>query len=53
MMMQQARDRGLLPASEVKFIQNAMELGQVQVREMMVPRPDMHALPAMPGSKKR
>ena len=23
-----------------------MELGQVQVREVMVPRPDMHALPA-------
>ena len=23
-----------------------MELGQIQVREIMVPRPDMHALPA-------
>jgi putative hemolysin len=45
-MVQQARDRGLLPATEVKFIQAAMELGQVQVREVMVPRPDMHALPA-------
>ena len=45
-MIQQARDRGLLPASEVKFIQNAMELGQVQVREVMVPRPDMHTLPS-------
>jgi putative hemolysin len=45
-MVQQARDRGLLPAAEVKFIQAAMELGQVQVREVMVPRPDMHALPA-------
>ena len=44
-MVQQARDRGLLPATEVKFIQAAMELGQVQVREVMVPRPDMHALP--------
>jgi len=43
-MVQQARDRGLLPATEVKFIQAAMELGQVQVREVMVPRPDMHAL---------
>jgi putative hemolysin len=30
----------------VKFIQSAMELGQVQVREVMVPRPDVHALPA-------
>ncbi|MFZ3214969.1 MAG: hemolysin family protein [Candidatus Acidiferrales bacterium] len=45
-MIQQARDRGLLPAAEVKFIQAAMELGQVQVREVMVPRPDVHALPA-------
>jgi putative hemolysin len=45
-MIQQARDRGLLPATEARFIQNAMELGQLQVREVMVPRPDMHALPA-------
>src|SRR3984957_14254087 len=45
-MVQQARDRGLLPATEVKFIQAAMELGQVQVREVMVPRPDVHGLPA-------
>ena len=44
-MIQQAQDRGLLPAAEVKFIQSAMELGQVQVREVMVPRPDVHALP--------
>jgi putative hemolysin len=45
-MIQQAQDRGLLPATEVKFIRSAMELGQVQVREVMVPRPDVHALPA-------
>lgn len=45
-MIQQARDRGLLPATEVKFIQAAMELGQIQAREVMVPRPDVHALPA-------
>lgn len=44
-MVQQARDRGLLPASAAKFVQGAMELGQVQVREVMVPRPDVHALP--------
>jgi CBS domain containing-hemolysin-like protein len=44
-MIQQARDHGLLPASEARFIQNAMELSQVQVHELMVPRPDMHALP--------
>ncbi|MGH9716716.1 MAG: hemolysin family protein [Candidatus Acidiferrales bacterium] len=45
-MIQQVRDLGLLPASEAKFIQNAMELSQVRVREIMVPRPDIHALPA-------
>jgi CBS domain containing-hemolysin-like protein len=45
-MIQQARDRGLIPAAEVKFIQSAIELGQIQAREIMVPRPDMHALPA-------
>jgi putative hemolysin len=45
-MVQQAHDRGLIPATELKFIQSAMELGQVQVREVMVPRPDVHALPA-------
>jgi putative hemolysin len=44
-MIQQARDRGLLPEKEALIIQNAMELGQVQVHELMVPRPDMHALP--------
>ena len=45
-MLQQARDRGFIPETEVKFIQNAMELSQIQVREIMVPRPDMHTLPA-------
>jgi len=44
-MIQQARDRGLIPANESRLIQNAMELGQVKVGELMVPRPDMHALP--------
>jgi len=45
-MVQQAHDRGLIPAAELKLIQSAMELGQVQVREVMVPRPDVHALAA-------
>jgi putative hemolysin len=45
-MIQQVRDLGLLPTSEAKFVQNAMELRQVQVREIMVPRPDIHALPS-------
>jgi putative hemolysin len=44
--IEQARDRGFLQPAEVQFIQNAMNLHQVQVRELMVPRPDMHALPA-------
>jgi putative hemolysin len=45
-MVQQAHDRGLISAAELKLIQSAMELGQVQVREVMVPRPDVHALAA-------
>jgi CBS domain containing-hemolysin-like protein len=45
-MIQQARDRGLIPEAEVKLIQSAIELGQIEAREIMVPRPDMHALPA-------
>jgi CBS domain containing-hemolysin-like protein len=33
-----------LAIGEEKFILSAIELGQIQVREIMVPRPDMHAL---------
>ena len=43
--IQQARERGLIESGEEKFIVSAIELGQVQVREIMVPRPDMHTLP--------
>ncbi len=43
--IQQARERGLLAAGEEKFILSAIELSQIQVREIMVPRPDMHTLP--------
>src|SRR5580693_4945060 len=43
--IQQARERGLLAPGEEKFIVSAIELGQVQVREIMVPSPDMHTLP--------
>jgi putative hemolysin len=42
--IQQARERGLLGPGEEKFIVSAIELTQVQVREIMVPRPDMHTL---------
>jgi len=45
MQIQQARERGLLAAGEEKFILSAIELNQVQVREIMVSRPDMHTLP--------
>jgi putative hemolysin len=43
--IQQARERGLLAAGEEKFILGALELNQLQVREIMVSRPDMHTLP--------
>ena len=43
--IQQARERGLLAAGEEKVIVSAIELAQVQVREIMIPRPDMHTLP--------
>lgn len=42
--IQQARERGLLAPGEEKFILSAIELGQIQVREIMIPRPDMHTL---------
>jgi CBS domain containing-hemolysin-like protein len=44
-LVQQVRERGVLQAGEDKFIRGAVELGQLQVREIMVPRPDMHVLP--------
>ncbi len=43
--IQQAREKGLLAAGEEKFILSAIELSQLQVREIMVSRPDMHTLP--------
>ncbi|MBI1750578.1 MAG: HlyC/CorC family transporter [Acidobacteria bacterium] len=48
-LIQQVRERGLLDAGEEKFIQSAIELGQVQVREIMVARPDVHLLPVEAG----
>ncbi len=44
--IQQARERGLLAAGEERFILSAIDLGQLRVSEIMVPRPDVHALPA-------
>jgi putative hemolysin len=42
----QARERGLLAPGEEHFIQAVMELGELRVREIMVPRPDVHAVSA-------
>jgi CBS domain containing-hemolysin-like protein len=44
--IQQARERGLLALGEERFILSAIDLGQLRVSEIMVPRPDVHALPA-------
>src|SRR5712664_337944 len=43
--IQQARERGLIAPGEEKFILSAVELAQIQVREIMVPQPDIHTLP--------
>lgn len=44
--IQQARERGLLGSEEEKFILGAIELDRMQVRELMVPRPDVHFVAA-------
>lgn len=43
--VEQAQERGLLAAGQESFIQGAIELGRLQVREIIVPRPDLHTLP--------
>ena len=47
--IRQAREHGLLAAGEAHFMLGALELGQMRVREIMVPRPDVHALPVDAG----
>ena len=42
----QASERGLVGADEERIIQSAIELDRLQVRELMVPRPDMHSIAA-------
>jgi CBS domain containing-hemolysin-like protein len=44
--IQQARERGLLGREEERFILGALELDRMQVRELMVPRPDIHFVTA-------
>jgi CBS domain containing-hemolysin-like protein len=43
--IQEARERGILAPSEERFMLGSIKLGQLRVREIMVPRPDMHVLP--------
>ncbi len=43
-MIQQARERGLFAPGEERFILGAIELSNVIVRDIMVPRPDVHAV---------
>jgi CBS domain containing-hemolysin-like protein len=40
--IQQAHERGLVGIEEEKFILGAIELDRMEVRELMVPRPDIH-----------
>ena len=44
--IQQARERGLVGIEEERFILGAIELDRMQVRELMVPRPDVHFVSA-------
>ncbi len=44
-LIQQVHEKGLLDEGEEKILQSAIEIGKLQVREIMVPRPDMHLLP--------
>ena len=44
--IQQARERGLVGMEEERFILGAIELDQMQVRELMVPQPDVHFVAA-------
>jgi putative hemolysin len=44
--IQQARERGLVGPEEEKFILGAIELDRMEVRELMVPRPDVHFVAA-------
>ncbi len=41
-----SRRVGLLPSDQEEMIHRALELGNVTVREVMVPRPDIFSLPA-------
>ena len=44
--IQQARERGLVGVDEERLILGAIELDRTHVRELMVPRPDVHSVTA-------
>jgi putative hemolysin len=44
-LIDQARERGVLQAGEQTLLQRVLELREVPVKKIMVPRPDVHALP--------
>jgi putative hemolysin len=47
--IRQAREHGLLDPGEEHSMLGALELGELRVREIMVPRPDMHVLSVEAG----
>jgi putative hemolysin len=47
--IRQAAERGLLAPGEERVILGALDLRQLRVREIMIPRPDVHALPVEAG----
>ena len=47
--IRQAAERGLLAPGEERVILGALDLRQLRVREIMIPRPDVHALPVGAG----
>ena len=47
--IRQAAERGLLAPGEERVILGALDLRQLRVREIMIPRPDVHALPVETG----
>jgi putative hemolysin len=47
--IRQAGEHGLLDPGEERVILGALELGQLRVRDIMIPRPDVHALPVGAG----
>ena len=47
--IRQAGEHGLLAPGEERVILGALELRQLRVRDIMIPRPDVHALPVESG----